>query len=96
MLFTRHDDRPGVVGALGSILGRENINISRMQVGNAEGKSEAIALIGISASLSEKAIAEIRALPAIRQVVSSHYMVQRPRFDAVCLIATAPSAASRA
>ena len=33
MLFTRHDDCPGVVGALGGILGRENINISRMQVG---------------------------------------------------------------
>jgi D-3-phosphoglycerate dehydrogenase / 2-oxoglutarate reductase len=69
MLFTRHDDRPGVVGALGSILGRENINISRMQVGNANGKAEAIALIGISASLPERAIAEIQTLPAIRQVV---------------------------
>jgi D-3-phosphoglycerate dehydrogenase len=69
LLFTRHDDRPGVVGALGSILGRENINISRMQVGNANDKSEAIALIGISASLSERALAEIQALPAIRQVV---------------------------
>jgi len=69
MLFTRHDDRPGVVGALGSILGRENINISRMQVGNANGTSEAIALIGISTALSEGAIAEIQALPAIRQVV---------------------------
>ena len=69
MLFTRHDDRPGVVGALGSILGRENINISRMQVGIANGKDEAIAVIGISASLSEKALAEIKALPAIRQVV---------------------------
>jgi D-3-phosphoglycerate dehydrogenase len=69
MLFTRHDDRPGVVGALGSILGRENISISRMQVGNANGKSEAIALISISTSLSEKAIAEIRALPAIRRIV---------------------------
>ena len=69
MLFTRHDDRPGVVGALGSILGRENINISRMQVGNASGKSEAIALIGISGSLSEGAIVEIQALPPIRQVV---------------------------
>ena len=69
MLFTRHDDRPGVVGALGSILGRENINISRMQVGNANGKSEAIALIGISAALPERALAEIQALPAIRQVV---------------------------
>jgi len=69
LLFTRHDDRPGVVGALGSILGRENINISRMQVGNANGKTEAIALIGISASLPERAIVEIQALPAIRQVV---------------------------
>jgi D-3-phosphoglycerate dehydrogenase len=69
MLFTRHDDRPGVVGALGSILGRENINISRMQVGIADGKDEAIALVGISASLSEKALAEIAALPAIRQIV---------------------------
>jgi D-3-phosphoglycerate dehydrogenase / 2-oxoglutarate reductase len=69
MLFTRHDDRPGVVGALGSILGRENVNISRMQVGIADGKDEAIALIGISASLSEKTLAEIETLPAIRQVV---------------------------
>ena len=69
MLFTRHADQPGVVGALASILGRENINISRMQVGNANGKSEGIALIGISAPLSETAIAEIRALPAFRQVV---------------------------
>ena len=40
-----------------------------MQVGNANGKSEAIALIGISAALSERALAEIQALPAIRQVV---------------------------
>jgi D-3-phosphoglycerate dehydrogenase len=69
MLFTRHNDRPGVVGALGSILGRENINISRMQVGNANDKSEAIALIGISTPLSERALAEIQALTAIRQVV---------------------------
>jgi D-3-phosphoglycerate dehydrogenase len=69
MLFTRHDDRPGVVGALGTILGRENINISRMQVGIAEGRAEAIALIGISAPLSDRAIAEIEALAAIRQVV---------------------------
>src|SRR4029453_2556220 len=69
MLFTRHDDRPGGVGALGSILGRDNINISRMQVGIADSKDEAIALIGISTSLSERTLAEIKALPAIRQVV---------------------------
>lgn len=69
MLFTRHDDRPGVVGALGGILGREGINISRMQVGSALGRAEAIALFGFSAPLSDRAMAEIRALSAIQQVV---------------------------
>ena len=69
LIFTRHDDQPGVVGALGSILGRENINISRMQVGIAEGRAEAIALIGVSAPLSPKALEEVQAIPAIRQAV---------------------------
>ena len=69
LLFTRHEDRPGVVGALGGILGRENINIGRMHVGVAEGSALAIGLIGISAPLSPKALAEIRALPAIKQAI---------------------------
>ena len=69
LIFTRHDDRPGVVGALGGILGRENINISRMQVGTAEGRSEAIALVGVSSPLPAKALDEVRAIPAIRQAI---------------------------
>jgi D-3-phosphoglycerate dehydrogenase len=69
LILTRHDDRPGVVGALGGILGRENINISRMQVGIAEGCPEAIALIGVSAPLPPKVLEEVRAIPAIRQAV---------------------------
>jgi D-3-phosphoglycerate dehydrogenase len=69
LIFTRHDDRPGVVGALGGILGRENINISRMQVGIAEGKPEAIALVGVSAPLPPAALEEVRAIPAVRQAI---------------------------
>jgi D-3-phosphoglycerate dehydrogenase len=69
LIFTRHDDRPGVVGALGGILGREKINISRMQVGIAEGRPEAIALIGVSAPLPPRVLEEVRAIPAIRQAV---------------------------
>lgn len=64
-LFTRHHDRPGVVGALGGILGRENINIQRMNVGTDGNEREAIALIGVSEHLPEKAMIEIRALPQI-------------------------------
>jgi D-3-phosphoglycerate dehydrogenase len=58
-----------VVGALGGILGRENINITRMQVGMVEGSTLAIALVGISAPLPPAALAEIRALPAIKQAI---------------------------
>jgi D-3-phosphoglycerate dehydrogenase len=68
-LFTRHQDRPGVVGTLGGILGRENINISRMNVGVDGDAAMAIALISISAPLSESAMAEIRALSPIHQAV---------------------------
>ncbi|MEM7191745.1 MAG: phosphoglycerate dehydrogenase [Pseudomonadota bacterium] len=68
-LFTRHHDQPGVVGALGGILGRENVNISRMQVGVSEDPNTAIALISTSASLSASALEEIRALPPIEQAV---------------------------
>jgi D-3-phosphoglycerate dehydrogenase len=69
-LFTRHRDEPGVVGALGSILGREKINISRMQVGIGEDPTMAIALISISAPLPAAAMEEIRSLEPIKQVVS--------------------------
>ena len=68
-LFTRHHDRPGVVGALGGILGREDINISRMHVGIGSSDKEAIALISISAALSADAMNEIRSLPPIQQAV---------------------------
>ncbi len=64
-LFTRHRDRPGVVGALGGILGRENINIRRMHVGTDGDSCDAIALIGVSAHLPERAMQEIRALPQV-------------------------------
>lgn len=71
-LFTNHADRPGVVGALGGLLAREGINISRMHVevdGNG-GEGKAIALISISEALPEKALAEIQALPAMARAVT--------------------------
>ncbi|MGE0024811.1 MAG: phosphoglycerate dehydrogenase [Hyphomicrobium sp.] len=72
-LFTRHSDQPGVVGALGGILARERINISRMHVGmdaNGGGNGgEAIALISTSSPLPEAVLAEVEALPAVKQAV---------------------------
>jgi D-3-phosphoglycerate dehydrogenase len=69
LLITRHSDQPGVVGALGVLLGEEGINISNMQVGVKDGSDEAIAIIGISQLLSESALSAVAAIPAIDKVI---------------------------
>ncbi len=68
LLLTQHDDRPGVVGALGQLLARENVNISRRQVGIAPNETTAIAIIGISSPLTQETLREIEDIPAIEKV----------------------------
>ncbi|HLW18465.1 MAG TPA: NAD(P)-dependent oxidoreductase, partial [Actinomycetota bacterium] len=42
MCFLRYDDRPGVIGAIGTILGAERVNIADMRVGRRERGGEAL------------------------------------------------------
>jgi D-3-phosphoglycerate dehydrogenase len=69
MLFTRHADRPGVVGALGTLLGDEGVNIARMHLGLAPGSDTAIAVIETGAPLSERLMQRIRAIPAVNKAL---------------------------
>jgi D-3-phosphoglycerate dehydrogenase / 2-oxoglutarate reductase len=68
LLITRHDDRPGVIGALGNLLGQEHINISWMQVGITSPESQAMAVIGISSPLSPELLHQVEAIPAVHRV----------------------------
>ena len=68
LLITRHEDRPGVVGALGNLLGREHVNISRMQVGTGPSDGEAIAVVGISSPLSPELLHQVEEIPAVHKV----------------------------
>jgi D-3-phosphoglycerate dehydrogenase len=60
-------DRPGVIGAVGTILGRREINVSRMQIGLADG--EALALYNVDHEIPEDALKELRALSNVRSVL---------------------------
>ena len=73
LLFTRHADQPGVVGAIGDILGRGNINISHMQVGVAEGSNEAMAILGVSQVLSDDIMQALTATAAIDKVLQVNF-----------------------
>jgi D-3-phosphoglycerate dehydrogenase / 2-oxoglutarate reductase len=67
VLVLNNDDRPGVIGSVGTILGKKQINVSRMQVGLHEGK--AFALWNLDTPIPEDVMKELRALPNVRSVL---------------------------
>jgi D-3-phosphoglycerate dehydrogenase len=68
ILVIHNHDRPGVIGAIGTFLGKSNINISRMQLGLEKGKSEAIALYNVEGNITPEILREIEKLPNIISV----------------------------
>ena len=67
MLYTRNEDVPGYIGALGTKLGDLGINIATFALGRAGKGGDAIALVGVDEALSPAVLAEIRALPQVRE-----------------------------
>lgn len=69
LLLTRHKDRPGVVAGVSSILARDKINISRMQLGIVNESDTAIAIMAVSMPLGVDLIKEIAGLDAVDKVM---------------------------
>jgi D-3-phosphoglycerate dehydrogenase / 2-oxoglutarate reductase len=65
MAFLFYEDRPGVIGKVGTILGRAGINIASMQVGRRKQGGEALMALtvdaGIPAAVLDQVVAEIGA-----------------------------------
>ncbi len=68
ILVIHNHDKPGVIGSIGSFLGKNNINISRMQLGLEKGKDEAIALYNVEGDITPSLLAELQKLPNIISV----------------------------
>ena len=67
MLFTRNDDKPGLIGALGSAIGEAGLNIATFNLGRDKPGGNAIALIAVDDAVSEKVLTKVAALPHITQ-----------------------------
>ncbi len=65
MLFTMNNDRPGVIGLIGGMLGECGVNISTFNLGRTTVGGEAIAVIGVDQQLGEEVLAKVRALPNV-------------------------------
>jgi D-3-phosphoglycerate dehydrogenase len=58
-LFSDHRDRPGLIGAVGSITGKADINISSMQLARLKPRGQALMILALDEPLPEKQIQEI-------------------------------------
>jgi len=66
MLFTLHQDMPGIIGKIGALLGSFNVNIASMQVGRKIIRGDAVMALSLDDPLPEGLLSEITKVPGIR------------------------------
>jgi D-3-phosphoglycerate dehydrogenase len=71
MMIIFNDDKPGVIGSVGTLLGKHGININTMGVGHKAEQGKAILAVSLDKALDNKAIAEIKALDFVKEVYVS-------------------------
>ncbi|MGI9029782.1 MAG: phosphoglycerate dehydrogenase [Ilumatobacteraceae bacterium] len=69
LLMVRNDDRPGVIGTVGTLLGDAGVNIADMDVGRAERAGTALMLIATTTDVPATTVETLRAAPGILSVV---------------------------
>lgn len=70
MLFAPHQDVPGTVGKVGTLLGEHNVNIFGMQLGRSAVRGPALMVLNLDDRVPEAVLDQIRALPGFFDVKS--------------------------
>jgi D-3-phosphoglycerate dehydrogenase len=69
MIHIVNSDEPGFIGALGTALGKHQVNIATFNLGRREEGGEAVALVSVDDPISPELAAELKSLPGVREVV---------------------------
>ncbi|MFL6765030.1 MAG: phosphoglycerate dehydrogenase [Sphingomicrobium sp.] len=69
MIYIVNTDAPGFIGALGTKLGENRINIATFNLGRREEKGEAVALVAVDDPITPAVSEQLKALPGVREVV---------------------------
>jgi D-3-phosphoglycerate dehydrogenase len=68
MLVTRHHDRPGIVGAVGTMLAEAGINISSLELSRLSERGEAMMFVSVDDAVSVPVLERIRSSDGIIEV----------------------------
>jgi D-3-phosphoglycerate dehydrogenase len=74
LIYLRNRDVPGVIGKIGTLLGRHGVNIGNFALGRNGDKdrAEAIAVVQVDSPAPEAVLQEIRQLPEMHEAASFH------------------------
>jgi D-3-phosphoglycerate dehydrogenase len=67
-IVTRHEDVPGMVGRVGTILGEAGVNISTMQVARDPRSPMALMVLAVDRAVAREHVDAIRAIPGMHRV----------------------------
>jgi D-3-phosphoglycerate dehydrogenase / 2-oxoglutarate reductase len=65
MIFFTNNDRPGVIGSIGTVLGKCNVNIAGMHLGREHEGGKALALLLVDSLVGKDVIEQFRQIPNI-------------------------------
>ncbi|KAJ4744150.1 D-3-phosphoglycerate dehydrogenase [Rhynchospora pubera] len=69
IILCRQVDQPGMIGAVGSVLGEQNVNVSFMSVGRIAPRKHAVMAIGVDEEPTKETLTKIGEIPAIEEFV---------------------------
>jgi D-3-phosphoglycerate dehydrogenase len=76
MLLLAYEDRPGMIGKIGTIMGRHDINIAAMCLGRREKKGEAMVLLSLDTEVPANVIEKVRLATAATFIKSLYLATQ--------------------
>jgi D-3-phosphoglycerate dehydrogenase len=68
LLLVENKDRPGMVGAVGTLTGEFGVNINFMNVGNHERRGTALMVLTLDEMLTQEQLAKVKEIPGILSV----------------------------
>jgi D-3-phosphoglycerate dehydrogenase len=69
MIYVVNNDQPGFIGALGTSLGQNRINIATFGLGRRKEAGEAVALVAVDDPITPEVARQLHELPGVREVV---------------------------
>lgn len=67
LIFISHNDKPGIIGHVGTLLGKNDVNIASMQVGRKLVGGEAIMVLTVDKAVTKDVLDELTKLPELNK-----------------------------